>query len=333
MSIHFKILFDLSDLMVNLTSKILLIDWKRLAIKKILVLGCGGMLGEAFYQTFRNDFDVKATDIDLNEEWLSYLDVRKIDDIRAAAKDFQPDYIINLAALTDLEYCEKNVDETYLTNKTGAENCAHLSMEFGCTYIFVSTAGIYDDGKKTFTESDTPSPVSAYGKSKYDAELLIQKICSKYFIFRAGWMMGSGQKDKKFVRKIMNQLIAGKKELYVVTDLIGSPTYTYDFAQNTLKMIGTTDYGLYNMTCEGGPSRYDVAEEMLKILGLSDRIKLNGVESSYFREEYFAPRPESEVLENTKLKAMNMNEMRNWKISLKDYIERDWLELVSNSLK
>lgn len=296
------------------------------------MLGCGGMLGEAFYHIFRDDFDVKATDIDVNEPWLSSLDVREYEAIRSAVNDIKPDFIFNLAAYTDLEFCEQNIDATNLTNTTGAENCAQISQEFNCTYIFISTAGIYDGRQESYTDFDEPAPLSIYGKSKYNAELRIKDICSKYFIFRAGWMMGGGHKDKKFVHKIIKQLLAGQKELHVVSDLKGSPTYTYDFALNALKMINTKFYGLYNMTCEGGPSRYDVAAEMLRILGLTDKIKLNEVDSQHFIEEYFAPRPESEVLENLKLRRRKLDEMRDWNVSLKDYLEKDWIEIVNNSM-
>jgi len=296
------------------------------------MLGCGGMLGDAFYHIFRDDFDVKATDIDVNEPWLSSLDVREYEAIRSAVNDIKPDFIFNLAAYTDLEFCEQNIDATNLTNTTGAENCAQISKEFNCTYIFISTAGIYDGRQESYTDFDEPAPLSIYGKSKYNAELGIEDICSKYFIFRAGWMMGGGQKDKKFVHKIIKQLLAGQKELHVVSDLKGSPTYTYDFALNALKMINTKFYGLYNMTCEGGPSRYDVAAEMLRILGLTDKIKLNEVDSQHFIEEYFAPRPESEVLENLKLRRRKLDEMRDWNVSLKDYLEKDWIEIVNNSM-
>ena len=296
------------------------------------MLGCGGMLGEAFYHIFRDDFDVIATDIDVNEPWLSNLDVREYEAIRSTVNDIKPDFIFNLAAYTDLEFCEQNIDETNLTNTTGAENCAQISEEFNCTYIFISTAGIYDGSQESYTDFDEPAPLSIYGKSKYNAELRIKDICSKYFIFRAGWMMGGGKKDKKFVHKIIKQLLAGHKELHVVSDLKGSPTYTYDFAKNALKMINTNFYGLYNMTCEGGPSRYDVAAEMLRILGLTDKIKLNEVDSQHFNKEYFAPRPESEVLENLKLRRRELDEMRDWNVSLKDYLEKDWIEIVNNSM-
>ena len=86
------------------------------------------------------------------------------------------------------------------------------------------------------------------------------------------------------------------------------------------------------MTCEGGPSRYTVAEEMLKIFELQDKIDLINVNSDYFTEEYFAPRPDSEVLENFKLKSRNLKLMRDWNISLKDYLEKDWNQKVNEKI-
>ncbi len=286
------------------------------------------MLGEAFYNTFKDDYAVRASDIDVNEPWLSMLDVRDYDAIKQEAIKFKPDYIFNLAAYTDLEYCENNLVDTYLTNTVGAENAALISEEIDSTYVFISTAGIFDGNQETYNDYDIPVPISVYGKSKYYAELSIRDICSKYFIFRAGWMMGGGQKDKKFIHKIVKQLLAGGKVLHVVSDLKGSPTYTYDFAENAKKMISTELYGLYNMTCEGGPSRYEVAAEMLKLFNITDKIELVEVKSDYFSEEYFAPRPESEVLENLKLKLRNLDFMRKWDLSLKDYLEKEWIQKV-----
>ena len=290
------------------------------------------MLGEAFFNTFNIDYEVHASDIDVNESWLTELDVRDFDAVKQKALEFQPDYMFNLAAYTDLEYCEKNPEDTYLTNTVGAENAASICEKLGITYVFISTAGIFDGGKDIYNEDDIPLPLGVYGKSKYNAELSIKDICTKFFIFRAGWMMGGGLKDKKFVHKIIRQLLAGKKELHVVSDLKGSPTYTYDFARNVKEMISTEFYGLYNMTCEGGPSRYEVAAEMLKIFDLQDRIKLIEVKSDYFSDEYFAPRPESEVLENLKLKLRNLDKMRDWDLSLRDYLEKNWIQIVKEKV-
>ena len=138
-------------------------------------------------------------------------------------------------------------------------------------------------------------------------------------MFRAGWMMGGGDKDKKFVKKILNQINNGVTELNVVGDKLGTPTYTYDFINNMLGVIERKYYGLYNQVCGGDCSRYDVACEIVKILDI--KIPINLVDSKFFEEEYYAPRPYSEKLINFKLEARGLNNMRHWKDCLAEYIK------------
>lgn len=295
-------------------------------MRKILILGCGGMLGKAFYGHFSKKNVVEATDIDLNEKWLKFLDVRDYDEMRKKIIDFMPDIIFHLAALTDLEFCEKNIEESYRTNTVGTENAAILAKEFSIPLVYISTAGIYDGKKELYDDYDVPNPLSHYGRSKYMGEIFIRRHLTKYFVFRAGWMMGGGKKDKKFVSKIIKQILKGKKEIYAVTDLFGTPTYTNDFANNVEKVIKTNYYGVYNMVCGGNASRYDVAKEIIKNLKLTKKIKLVPVKSDYFSKDYFAPRPDSEKLINLKLKLRKLNKMRGWKICLKEYINKNWYE-------
>jgi len=287
------------------------------------------MLGKAVYEVFSNEFEVKATDIDVNESWLSHLDVRDYDSVRNIVEEFKPDIIIHLAALTDLEFCEENPEEAYRTNTLATENVALLAKEFDILLIYTSTAGIFDGKKMVYDDYDTPDPSSHYGRSKYMGELFIKDNITKYFVCRAGWMMGGGKKDKKFVPKLINQIKEGKTELFAIEDLYGTPTYTNDFAKNLLEIMKTKHYGIYNMVCEGGRvSRYDVAEEILRILNLTNKIKLNKVYASYFNKTFFAPRPPSEALMNRKLTLRNLNKMRDWKTCLKEYIEKDWINEV-----
>jgi len=287
---------------------------------RVMITGCGGMLGQAVYDKFSKKCTVLATDIDINESWLVYCDVRNLNSILKLALDFKPNLIINLAALTDLEYCEKNEEDSWLTNSLGQENICLVAKRLDIPVVYISSAGIFDGKKEYYHDFDIPNPLSMYGKSKYYGELITQNIGDKYFIFRAGWMMGGGpRKDKKFINKIFKQIISGAKELYVVDDKLGTPTYTVDFANSMFKIIATDNYGLYNMVCEGDGSRYDVALYFLKCLKLEDKIKVNIVKSDYFKEEYFAPRPLSEKLVNLKLKQRNMLYMRYWQECLAEY--------------
>jgi len=297
-------------------------------MKNILITGAGGMLGKAAYDVLSKQYNVYATDIDLNEDWLKYLDVRNIYDFEEYFKEHKFDTIFHLAALIDLEYCEENSDNAWLTNALGAENAAIIAKKYGCDLVYISTAGIFDNpNQESFNDFDDPSPKSIYGKSKYHGEKIVQQIVPNHYIFRAGWMMGSGYKDKKFVKKILQQIKAGAKELHVVGDKLGTPTYTYDFINNMLDVINSKYYGLYNQVCKGDCSRYDVAVEIIKILNLD--IQVNMVDSEYFKQEYYAPRPFSEKLINLKLETRGLNNMRDWRVCLKEYLNNYYDEFLS----
>ena len=290
--------------------------------KKIYIAGCGGMLGEAFYKIFSENYILKCTDIDVNEEWLSFMDFRDIDAYRKDVKEFNADYIFLLGAFTDLEYCEKNIEDTYITNTLSVENATLISNEINVPILYISTAGIFDGSKEFFDDWDNPSPMCHYARSKFAGELYVERNSNRFLIFRAGWMMGGGpNKDKKFINKIMKQIKEGKRELFIVNDKLGTPTYTHDFARNVKLVLEKEFWGLYNMVCEGLTGRLEVAEELLQILNLEKRIKIQSVDSEFWKKEYFAPRPNSERLINAKLNARNLNIMRDWKVCLREYVE------------
>ena len=293
--------------------------------KKIYMAGCGGMLGEAFHNVFSSNYELKCTDIDVNEAWLSKLDFRNMEEYFKDVDCFKPDYLFHIGAYTDLEYCEANQDDAYNTNSKSVENAVIISNKLKIPIIYISTAGIFDGSKNTFDESDLPDPTSCYAKSKYQGELFVQKNSSKHLICRAGWMMGGGpNKDKKFIQKVIKQIKDGKKELFIVNDKAGTPTYTYDFANNLKLLLENNIWGLFNMVCSGFVSRFDVAKELLSILNLEKEIKINEVDSDYWKKEYFVSRPDSECLINKKLNKLKMNIMRDWKVCLKEYINSNY---------
>lgn len=285
--------------------------------------GCGGMLGEAFYNCFKDDYDLMCTDIDVNEDWLNPLDFRNYDKYLLDVEKFKPNYLFHIGAHTSLEYCELNEDDAYKTNTLSVENAVNISNKLNIPIVYISTAGIFDGEKNFYDESDLPNPGSHYAKSKYQGELYVQKHSNKHLICRAGWMMGAGpKKDKKFIQKIMLQLKENKKELFIVNDKTGTPTYTHDFVKNLKILLEKNLWGLYNLVCSGSTSRLEVAKELINILGLDKEITIKEVESDYWKKDYFAPRPDCESLVNKKLDSLGLNIMRDWKICLKDYINK-----------
>jgi len=111
---------------------------------KVFVMGAGGMLGDAVYDLFSKHTSVKATDIDLNEPWLEYADVRDYNALFTTISHYKPDILINLAALTSLEHCELNPEEAWATNALGQENIGLIGNQFDIPVVYISTAGIFD---------------------------------------------------------------------------------------------------------------------------------------------------------------------------------------------
>jgi dTDP-4-dehydrorhamnose reductase len=291
-------------------------------MKKIYIAGCGGMLGDAFYRHFNLSYEIKCTDINIIEPWLGYCDIRDRDSYLGDVAGFRPDYLFHLGAHTDLEFCESNPDDAYRTNTMAVENAVHISRELDIPILYISTAGIFDGSQTTFDDWDEPNPLGVYARSKYAGERYVREHAGSYLVCRPGWMMGGGpRKDKKFIGRLMGQLKEGKKELFAVKDRLGSPTYARDFARNVEALLDRELWGVYNMMCAGITSKYEVAKELLSILGLSGSITMHEVSSDYFKKEYFAPRPSSEMLINKKLDDLNLNLMRDWKVSLRDYID------------
>lgn len=278
------------------------------------------MLGEAFYKAFGHE-ELRCTDIDVNEPWLSHLDFRDLDAYRSEVTNFRPAVLFHLGAHTSLEFCEDNPDLAYSTNTMAVENAVYIANELEIPLLYISTAGIFDGEKEVYDDWDIPNPLGHYARSKYAGERFVVENARRYLVCRAGWMMGGGPtKDKKFVQKLMAQLKDGKDTLNVVNDKFGTPTYTHDFAANVKLLLDRECWGLYNMVCEGLTSRLEVARELVRLLGLDNDIRINQVDSTFFAREYFAARPESERLINRKLALRGANIMRDWRTGLEEYM-------------
>jgi dTDP-4-dehydrorhamnose reductase len=297
---------------------------------KVFLAGVGGMLGEALYRVLRTEHELFCTDLEKRAAWLVQSDFRDFEDYESKVSAFEPSILMHIGAHTSLEYCERNADDAYRTNTLSVEHAATLAQAHGIPLVYISTAGIFDGKKNSYDDWDQPGPIGVYGRSKYLGEVLVQSRVDQHFIFRAGWMMGGGPElDKKFINKMMKQLAAGAKTLNVVDDKLGTPTYTVDFARNLNAVVKTQYYGLYNMVCDGHTGRLEVAQELVKLLGLNGEVEVRAVSSEHFAQEYYAPRPDCERLVNYKLNLRGLNLMRDWKVSLAHYLSDYYQEYVA----
>lgn len=269
-------------------------------IPKTLITGGNGMVGSYI------DFGTKLTKKEL--------DVTDLEKTLAVVKKYKPSVIIHLAALTDLDYCEKNPAEAYKVNSVGTYNIALASREVGAKLVYVSTAGIFDGTKSGhYKESDPGNPQNYYGHSKYLGELAVKSLLKDYVIARACWMFGGGPtKDKKFVAKIIAQF--DKPEIKALDDSWGTPTYGKDLANALKQLVVKNARGIFHLGGYGKGSRYDVAK--LIVTTLKPSITVTPVGSGYFKLS--AKRVANEALgSKTKL-------MRPWREALLEYLETEW---------
>jgi len=308
---------------------------------KILATGAAGMLGTSLVPMLvEAGHEVVATDIDLTNPrpWgaqhpsVEWLDVRDLTQVRAAFDQIGPELMLHMAAETSLEVSDADPDHAFLTNTVATKYIALECRSRDVPMVFISTAGVFDGTKAgAYTEFDQPNPINTYGASKFEAEKLVSSMLDRWYIIRAGWMVGGGDgKDHKFVARILEQVRDGYTTIHAVGDKFGTPTYTYDFGRCLLNLINTQLYGLYHMACEGQGNRYDIAAHILSVLGRHD-IELVEVDSEFFRKEFPSNRPRSEIMRNMALDLQGMNLMRPWPVALDEYLDRHFNGLIRDA--
>jgi dTDP-4-dehydrorhamnose reductase len=287
-------------------------------MKKILVTGCNGQLGRAIRMEYENE-QIAFINTDVIEaEGIIALDITDIDQVMRLIKSEKPDVIINCAAHTNVDACEKQWDLAYKINAIGPRNLSIAASEVNAKIIHVSTDYVFEgNGKKPYTEFDMPNPVSAYGKTKLEGERFVQQFADRYFILRTAWLYGDG---KNFV-KTMLRLAETHDEVSVVCDQLGTPTSAVELAKMIHYLEGTDNYGLFHATCEGDTNWAAFAEEIFKLAGKN--VKVNHVTSEQYAQmnPASANRPAYSILDNYMLRLTSEYKMAGWKDALQAYMK------------
>src|SRR5207245_1864547 len=220
----------------------------------------------------------------------------------------------HLAALTDVDLCEREPIEAYRTNTIGTEHLSLACRDAGTRMLYVSTISVFDGTKPTpYTEYDTPNPQNFYARAKYQGEILVARFVPEYYIVRAGWMFGGGPLDKKFVARFLERARTGTA-LTAVDDTYGSPTYTVDFSRRIASLLETRQFGTYHGVNTGGPvTRHEFARHILESAGMS-RTSLESVSSAHF--PLAAARPRMEGAQNLHFDVLGWEPMRDWRVAL-----------------
>ncbi len=237
--------------------------------------------------------------------------------------NYMPDVVIHCAAYTAVDKAEDEQGLCYLVNVSATENIAEICKKINAKMLYISTDYVFDGTKDCFYEiDDKPNPINVYGKTKLLGEQAVQKILGKYFIVRISWVFG--EHGNNFV-KTMLSLGKERKEISVVADQYGSPTYTADLASLLIEMIQTDKYGIYHATNEGLCTWAEFAEEIFKIVDMD--VKVNHITTAEYPTK--AKRPINSRLSKRSLIINNFKKLPVWQSSLKKFIDK--LNLKENN--
>lgn len=287
-------------------------------MKKILVTGCNGQLGRAVRKEYAGE-EVTFINTDVTEgEGVLALDITDVDAVMELVRKENPDVIINCAAHTNVDLCEKQWDSAYRINAIGPRNLSIAATAVGAKMIHVSTDYVFEgNGTRPYTEFDAPNPISAYGKTKLEGERFVQAFADRYFILRTAWLYGEG---KNFV-KTMLRLAETHDEVSVVDDQVGSPTSAVELARMIHYLEKTDNYGIFHATCEGDTNWADFAETIFKKAGKATKVRHVSSEEYAKMNPASAKRPAYSILDNYMLRLTSDYRMADWQDALDEYMK------------
>lgn len=275
-------------------------------MKKIWITGAEGHIGTALLDLLEGvEYQLLPTDI---EE----VDITKIDEVTQFVHVNRPDVVINCAGLTDVQECENNVDEAYRVNAIGVRNVALAANEVNAKVIQISTDDVFDkESRVPYNEFDNVHPRTIYGKSKEAGEKILTQLLNRFVIIRSSWIYGIG---RDFVDEVLRNVGQGKT-MEVPNNQYAAPTSAKELAKVIRYFIDNEEYGLYHVVCQGSCSRYEFARTILEYSGKAGELDLYPVviEDS--------ARPTYSVLDNMMLRLTGIEEPKNWKAALKEYLD------------
>ena len=299
---------------------------------KIFVTGVGGQLGhDVMNELARRGHEGIGSDIAPVYSGVqdgsyvtgaSYIpmDITDADAVRKTISEVKPDAVIHCAAWTAVDLAEDadKVEKVRAINAGGTQNIANVCRELDCKMMYISTDYVFDGQGTEPWDPDCKdyNPINVYGKTKLEGELAVANTLKKYFIVRIAWVFGKN--GKNFIKTMLK---VGKThdEVRVVSDQIGTPTYTYDLARLLVDMIETDKYGYYHATNEGGYiSWYDFTKEIYRVAGYTTKV-IPVTTKEYGLSK--AARPFNSRLDKSKLVKNGFRPLPTWQDAVKRYVD------------
>ena len=272
---------------------------------RVLVTGAGGMLGrDVFAACAKRGHEVDG----LSHDDLDVTDGPAVDE---AVEALRPDAVVHCAAWTDVDGAEEHEREAMLVNDTGAGLVGVAAASIGAKVLYPSSDYVFDGSKgEPYVESDMPAPLSAYGRSKLAGETSVSVANPRHLIVRTAWLFGLG--GRNFIETML-RLGVEQPEVLVVSDQVGSPTYTAHLAEATAMLVESDDYGTHHVASAGSCSWYEFAQEIFDQAGLDTRVMAARTEMLARP----APRPAYSALASERSDAIVLP---HWRDALAEYL-------------
>ena len=277
--------------------------------KKIIISGVSGMLGSSLLAFLKGN-----TIVGIDRK----LDVTNSFQIQELIEKEKPEIIIHTAAITNVDSCEKDIDDAYKVNVIGTQNLVNGCIDKNILFIYVSSTGVYGEYKNgTYTEFDKVEPTTIHHKTKLEGENVVKNHLSKYLILRTGWLYGGDKEQKKnFVYKRYLESIQNKI-MYSDNSQIGNPTSVLDFCNQIRVLIEKNQYGVFNCINKAeNISRFDYVSQIIKEFETDCQVRIASTDA-YTRS---AKVSKNESAKNYKLDLLGLNIMRDWDVALKEYV-------------
>jgi len=283
---------------------------------KIAIIGSNGQLGSDLSAVFSKENEV----VGLNH---SDIEVVDLDNVKSVLTTVKPDVVLNTSAYHNVPLCEQNPDQAFAINGKGVLNLAKVCTDIDAKFVHYSTDYVFDGmKKKPYTETDYCNPLNVYGVTKLSGESFALNYASRPYVVRISGIYGKvpcRAKGGNFITTML-KLAKEKPEVRVVNDEVLTPTPTSAIAANTLGLLSTDAYGLYNMTCEGETSWYEFASAIWEIMKLQTPLYAASVNDF----PLVVKRPFYSVLENHNLKTIGKNQMPYWKDALTEFLKTNF---------
>jgi len=277
---------------------------------RVLVTGSEGMLAKDLITCFsQRGYETLAPP---EHEF----DITDLVATRSVVDHYKPELMINCAAYTKVDEAEKEEPRALMVNGLGVQNICLACQERDTPLVHFSTDYIFDGTKESpYTIYDEPNPVSAYGRSKLLGEKYLLWLLSRFYLVRTSWLFGLH--GRNFIETML-ELGQGEKQISVVKDQKGCPTWSYHLAQAVVELIQTERYGIYHITNSEPTTWYDFAREIFRICEMD--VEVLPVTSNQVPRP--AMRPQNSVLDHFPTPRVLGREMPSWREALKEYLER-----------